>query len=143
MSEINHTLINKLLSLALNHATAPGEIDNAGRMLISHLRKAGARADDFVRGGATKVVVQERIVYRDRPVEKIVYRDRPVEKVVYRDRPSSAPPPPEIAMPFGKHKGVPITEINPGYLQWVLDNCDRIDAYLVAEIRRVLKLDQD
>ncbi len=132
MSEINQTLVTKLLSLALNHAAAPGEIDNAGRMLIGHLRKAGAKPDDLLRGG-TRVVVQERIVYRDRPVEKIVYRDRP----------GSAPPPPEIVMPFGKHKGVPVAEIDPGYLQWVLDNCDRLDTYLSTEIRRVLKLDQD
>ncbi len=40
-----------------------------------------------------KVIVKEKVVYKDRPVEKvvvkekIVYKDRPVEKVVYRDRP--------------------------------------------------------
>ena len=143
MSEINHTLVQKLLSLALDSAAAPGEIENAGHMLIKHLRKGGAKADEFLRGGGTRVVERERVVYRDRPVEKIVYRDRPVEKIVFRDRPDSAPPPPEISMPFGKHKGMPVHAVDPGYLHWVLDICDRLDAYLVAEIRRVLRLDQD
>jgi uncharacterized protein (DUF3820 family) len=46
-------------------------------------------------------------------------------------------------MPFGKHKGVPVSDVDPGYLQWVLDNCTRIDSYLSAEIRRVLKLDEE
>ena len=40
-----------------------------------------------------KVVVKEKIVYKDKPVEKIivqekvVYKDREIEKIVYRDRP--------------------------------------------------------
>jgi hypothetical protein len=145
MSEINHTLVQKLLSLALDGAAAPGEVENAGHMLIKHLRKGGVKADEFLRGGGTRVVERERVVYRDR----IVYQDRVVEKIkiVHVDRPVTSdgapPPPPEVVMPFGKHKGVPVAEIDPGYLQWVLDNCDRLDAYLVAEIRRVLKLDQD
>lgn len=138
MNDINPSLVQKLLSLALDHAAAPGEVENAGRMLIKHLRKAGAKADDFLRGGAPKVVYQDRVVYRDRVVEKI--------KVVHVDRPAASngtpPPPPEILMPFGKFKGVPVAEINPSYLQWVLNNCERIDTYLAAEIRRVLKLDQ-
>ena len=138
MNEINHTLVQKLLSLALDSAAAPGEVENAGHMLIKHLRKSGVKAGDFLRGGGTKVVERERIVYRDRVVEKI--------KIVHVDRPvtsSAPPPPPDILMPFGKHKGVPVPEIDPSYLQWVLNNCDRIDTYLSTEIRRVLKLDQD
>ena len=144
MSAINHTLVQKLLSLALDSAAAPGEVENAGHMLIKHLRKGGAKADDFLRGGGTKVIVQERVIFKDR----VVYQDRVVEKIkiVHVDRPGASgapPPPPEIQMPFGKHKGVPVAEIDPGYLQWVLDNCDRLDTYLSTEIRRVLKLDQD
>ena len=53
--------------------------------------------EDCTKKAEPKVVVKEKIVYRDRPVEKvvvkekIVYRDRPVvqEKVVYRDRPAA------------------------------------------------------
>ena len=144
MSEINHTLVQKLLSLALDSAAAPGEIENAGHMLIKHLRKGGVKADEFLRGGGTKVVERERVVYRDR----VVYQDRVVEKIkiVHVDRPVTSdaqPPAPEIRMPFGKHKGVPVADIDPSYLQWVLNNCDRLDTYLSTEIRRVLKLDQD
>ena len=36
-----------------------------------------------------KVIVKEKIIYKDRPVEKVIYRDREVEKVVYRDKPTS------------------------------------------------------
>jgi hypothetical protein len=136
MTGIDHTRVRKLLSLALDSAAAPGEIDNAARMLVSHLRKAGAKADDLLKGGTGRVVVQERIVYRDRPVVKVV------EKVVYKESDGNVPPP-TIRMPFGKHKGVPVADVDPGYLQWVLDNCTRIDAYLSAEIRRVLKLDEE
>jgi hypothetical protein len=137
MTGIDHTRVHKLLSLALDSAAAPGEIDNATRMLVSHLRKAGAKADDLLKGGAGRIVVKERIVYRDRPVVKVV------EKVVYKEGGGTAAPPPIIRMPFGKHKGVPVSDVDPGYLQWVLDNCTRIDAYLSAEIRRVLKLDEE
>ena len=145
MSAINHTLVQKLLSLALDSAAAPGEVENAGHMLIKHLRKGGAKADDFLRGGGTKVIVQERVIFKDR----VVYQDRVVEKIkiVHVDRPAAAsgtpPPPPEIRMSFGKYKDVSVADIDPRYLQWVLDNCDRLDTYLSTEIRRVLKLDQD
>ena len=145
MSEINHTLIRKLVTLALDGAAMPGEIDNAGRMLISHLRKAGAKTEDLLQGGGTgRVILQERIVYRDRPVVRVV--EKVVEKVVYRDaegkRVGEKAPPPVIRMPFGKFKGVPVAEVDPGYLQWVLNNCTNIDAYLTAEIRRVLRLEE-
>jgi len=141
MSAINHTLIRKLLNLALDGAAMSGEVDNAGRMLISHLRKAGAKAEDLLQGSSSgRVVIQERIVYRDRPVVKVV------EKVVYKEATGKSAEekasPPAIKMPFGKFKGVPVVDVNPGYLQWVLDNCTHIDAYLSAEIRRVLNLEE-
>lgn len=49
--------------------------------------------EDCNKKSEPKVIVKEKVVYKDRPVEKVVvkekvvYRDRPVEKVVYRDRP--------------------------------------------------------
>ena len=63
-----------------------------------------------------KVIVKEKVVYRDRPVEKIVYKDRPVEvekivvkeKVVYRDRPkpTTVVAPEEIPAPAQADKRV-------------------------------------
>lgn len=41
-------------------------------------------------------------------------------------------------MPFGKHRGRPLSEIPADYLRWVLDNCDNITPRLRAEITRLL-----
>jgi hypothetical protein len=43
-----------------------------------------------------------------------------------------------IVMPFGKHKGEFIDEIETGYLSWVLSNCSNLNAYLRNAIEEEL-----
>lgn len=41
-------------------------------------------------------------------------------------------------MPWGKHKGERLDQIPPGYLRWVLENCDHLTLGLRRDIRWVL-----
>jgi hypothetical protein len=44
-------------------------------------------------------------------------------------------------MPFGKYQGQSLAEIakeNPKYLDWVLENCERIPAHLREDIEEVI-----
>jgi len=41
-------------------------------------------------------------------------------------------------MPFGKHRGVPISQIDDGYLAWVLDTCHNANSVLRDFIKREL-----
>lgn len=55
--------------------------------------------------------------------------EAPRVPVVYKTKPYKAPPPPktvniDMPMPFGKHKGVPISSVPKAYLAWVHENMD-------------------
>ena len=39
-----------------------------------------------------------------------------------------------IVMPWGRHKGVPIDELDSGYLVWVLENAQRLAPHLATAI---------
>lgn len=120
--KVNYSLVEKLLNLALDDAASKGEIENASKKMIDHLRQAKARSDDFV---------VEKVVYVDVPIEKIVYVDKPVDKIVYIDMATQKKVP---TMTFGKFKGVAITEVEPSYLLWALENVDSMNKILQQAI---------
>ena len=47
-----------------------------------------------------------------------------------------------VTMPFGKHKGRPLSEIDATYLLWVLDNVTTLDRALRRAIERHLQDEQ-
>jgi hypothetical protein len=44
----------------------------------------------------------------------------------------------DLRMPFGKHKGLPLHRIEPGYLLWILDNVKHLSPRLEQAILEVL-----
>jgi hypothetical protein len=97
----------KLLRLALDPAAHPGEADNAAVALIRSMRKRGVSA------------------YAPTGLEK--------EKGHSFTPPPPPPKPPgnypmdwpgSIEMPWGKHKGKRLCDIDPGYFRWCLQNLD-------------------
>jgi exodeoxyribonuclease X len=42
-------------------------------------------------------------------------------------------------LPFGKHRGLRISQVPPDYLHWMLANCTRIDTDLRQAIEDQLK----
>jgi hypothetical protein len=48
-----------------------------------------------------------------------------------------------MIMPFGKHRGKPLSEIPIQYLAWVLENCVNASPYLREEIRRILSAEAE
>lgn len=86
--------IAALQSKQLQPVSTNANVNKQMAALQYELTQAHAMISEL-RNKPVNSVVQEKIVYRDRPVEKIVekvvYRDRnitkPVERVVYRDRP--------------------------------------------------------
>jgi len=44
-----------------------------------------------------------------------------------------------ITMPFGKHRGVPIDELESSYLGWLLANIENLKPYLETAIRAELQ----
>ncbi|HUY93325.1 MAG TPA: DUF3820 family protein [Pirellulales bacterium] len=47
-----------------------------------------------------------------------------------------------VKMPFGKHRGLRVTEVPHDYLRWLLRNGMELDGDLRREIERVLKIEQ-
>lgn len=41
--------------------------------------------------------------------------------------------PPDMTMPFGKHKGRLISELPSGYLRWLAENCNNEDICAAAD----------
>jgi Putative quorum-sensing-regulated virulence factor len=98
----------KLILLALDPHAAPGEVDNAAVALVHSLRRQYSDGFSFLAELTDK-----------RPPE-------PDNRYG------------ETQMPFGKHKGRQLRDIDPTYLLWVLANCTNADAYLKIAIRRFL-----
>ena len=42
-------------------------------------------------------------------------------------------------MPFGKHKGVLLSELDASYIKWVLGNCERLNIRLRGALETELK----
>jgi hypothetical protein len=103
----------KFALLALDPAASEGEIQNCSISLIRSLRRR--------------------------------YRDG---HALLRDLAQPAtPPPPAVTtynpyantrMPFGKHRGKRLCEIDVPYLLWLLSNCRKLDPHLRAAIRTYL-----
>jgi hypothetical protein len=105
----------KLFLLALDPAAAPGEIKNAAIALVRSLRQRYADGHAFLAG------------LTDKPEPP--RRPAPDAVSVYG----------AVRMPFGKYRERQLRDIPPGYLMWVLDNCDNLDPYLHCAIRRYLQ----
>ena len=98
----------KLLRLALDSGAQPGEIANAALLLIRKLRKRQASVDDF--------------------------KQHYPEVTVYQSAPTYG----YVTMPFGKYKGLPLSDIPESYLVWVLKSCSNITPTLRSAINEML-----
>ena len=102
----------KLIRLALNEAAAPGEVENCAVKLFTLLRKR-------------KVTPEQLIQTRGELVPT-----PPSEYAVYYG---------DIRLPFGKHRGSPISEVDPDYLTWFANNCQSRASRTCAAIARFLR----
>lgn len=121
--------LRKLLTLALNASAGEGEWQSAAIKFIGKMRKDGINPEDVSVGvthqhnmfgfgfGNFYQDMQRRQAAREQAREYESYRSAKYTR--------QAPPPPQadsysnFRMPFGKHKGVPLTDIPPGYLTWL------------------------
>ena len=99
----------KLLRLLLCPAAQPGEVDSAGRALISNWRRRGLLAETLLEPH-TALQLTSRSIFS----------------------------PADVLMPFGKCRGLPLRKIKTSYLRWVLENCDDLQPELDRAIRAVL-----
>jgi uncharacterized protein (DUF3820 family) len=93
----------KLYRMALDKAASEGEIANAAIALIRSLRDRGVSAYD----------TKESSNFQQQPPPP-----RP-------DDPNEYLWPGTIRMPWGKHQGTPLAEIDPGYLRWCVEHFER------------------
>ncbi len=105
----------KLLALALDSAAAPGEWKNAATAFVGLLRKAGTTATELLA-----------------PPVPAFTQARPGPPPRWTPPPSSNPF--ETKMPFGCHKGKPLSKIPTDYLHWVLTLPD-----LRPDLRRAIQ----
>lgn len=54
-------------------------------------------------------------------------RDRYFSKELFDDRESGA----EKSLPFGKHRGVPLSQVPQAYLEWCVENIERMDVQML------------
>jgi len=85
----------KLIRLALDPSAQIGEVQNASIMFFSSLRKRGVTFEGFAPGASSK------------------------PGSVNTARPKQQQQSPGITMPFGKHRGKELDDIEPDYLRWV------------------------
>ncbi|MGA2498235.1 MAG: hypothetical protein ABSH20_10865 [Tepidisphaeraceae bacterium] len=107
--------LRKLLAIALDPAAVDGEAENAGVRAVKEARRLGLTLSDFF-----PAPTQPVILYRDRP------------------EPADFGPP----IQFGKYKGESIRKIardDPDYLEWVLENCERLGKRTRSVIEEALE----
>lgn len=110
----------KLLRLALDPAAHPGESDNAAVALIRSMRKRGVSAYS-----PTGLEKEKGHSAPPKPSDHSIYP---------RDWPGS------IQMPWGKHKGKRLCEIDPSYFSWCIKNLDpERSQYLIEAMRWLLE----
>jgi exodeoxyribonuclease X-like protein len=88
----------KLWRLAMDKSASPGEVRNAAVALISSLRERGVSAYDSKETGNFNGAKPPA---------------RPIDNW-----------PGSIIMPWGKHKGKPLAEIDPSYFKWCIENIE-------------------
>jgi hypothetical protein len=129
--------LRKLLTLALNASAGEGEWQAAAIKFVGKLRKDGVNPEDVNVGttppyrgfdfGNFYAEAQKRQAARAQAQEYDAY------KRARQDR--YTPPPPQsdsfssFRMPFGKYKGVPLSDIPPEYLTWLNKWLGRIDGF--------------
>lgn len=129
--------LRKLLTLALNASASEGEWQAAAIKFVGKLRKDGVNPEDVSVGSTSPyggfdfgnfyAEAQRRQAAR---AQAQAY-DSPYS----RARQDRYTPPPQsdsyssFRMPFGKHKGVPLSDIPPQYLTWVSKWLEGIDGF--------------
>lgn len=69
-------------------------------------------------------------VARDRKVDRdsgYSPKSMLIDRLLFEDRESGA----EKTLPFGKHKGVPLSQVPQAYLEWCVENIDRMDVQML------------
>lgn len=115
MTEKTARTVRQLFALALDGAAAGGEIATSGQKIVELLRKEGATVDDLAKLFPPKV-------------------ERKPDLPKYSGCMS-------MTMPFGKNKGHTIgylVQEHPDYLEWVLENCERLRPSLRDAIEEAL-----
>ncbi len=110
----------QLLLMALDPAAAPGEQAAAERLFFRSLRKA-------YRDGYAFLTDLEEVSNAAGAGPTGTHQSHRYGTVT---------------MPFGKHKGRPLSEIEATYLLWVLDNVTTLDRALRRAIERHLQDEQ-
>jgi hypothetical protein len=118
---LDSKLAEKLLRLGLCPGAHQGEWESAAIKFFASLRKEGVQAEEFLRltNGSQRSSGQHQSGPRP------------------SDHYSS-----EITMPFGKHKGNPISYIarnDPTYLRWCLREIQNLRPWLRAEMETELE----
>jgi hypothetical protein len=114
MTERDYVKLGKLISLALCPSAAVGEWQNAASAFFAILRRNNI--------GTDQVRISSTAAGWSRPTA-----------------PPPQPPPPRepCYMPFGKYRGVSITQVPDSYLRWFI-TLKGIDPALRALIRNIL-----
>lgn len=102
----------KLLRLALCPSAADGEFQNAAVMLVKSWREAGATFESLF-GYELKNKTPPREPHQQSRPYVLVFR-------------------------FGKNKGVPLSSVDTGYLEWALKTLFRLSPDLKAAIKSEL-----
>ena len=106
----------KLLALALDQAAQPGEWATAGMKLIQSLRERSV--DGFNPGLSAKMS----------------------GKVKEPEPKASDQWPGSIELTFGKHKGKKLSQVDPGYFSWFIENADSDrNRHLIAAMKWLLE----
>jgi uncharacterized protein (DUF3820 family) len=108
----------KLIRLALNHASEPGEISGAAVKLIEALRRRAVTPEEMMNGSAASS-------YSPPPRNTQTQQMTMEQALAYR-------------MTFGKYKGQPLGEIRRSYLHWLNQECENKPFQLERALRVIL-----